>query len=184
MASRPPAGPSSIRAVPLSAEGYRDYGDVISAEAGARSRSANMGTARRFNALAKLENRRPGKARPNLCVFRCEPQVRAPQTSFEIRLLEKHPFSTQAFIPMSGAERFLVVVCLGADKPDLSTLRVFLATGSQGITYRPGVWHHPLIAMDRRTDFACLIWEDGTSGDCEVVKLARSVRVELAAPES
>ena len=170
--------PSRIAAAALSVEGYRDYGDVISVRGDVVPRSANMGTAKRFNSLAELINLRPGKAEPNLCLFHCAPQVSAPQTTFEIKLLEKHPLSTQAFIPMQ-AERYLVVVCLGTDKPDLSTLKAFLATKAQGITYRPGVWHHPLIAMDRETDFACLIWEDGTSNDCEILKLNQNVIVEF-----
>ncbi len=178
MSSHPSSTPSRIQAVALSAEGYCDYGDVISVRSDIIPRSANMGTAKRFNSVAAFTNLRPGTAQPNLCVFRCNPQVSAPQTTFEIKLLEKHPLSTQAFIPMQ-ADRFLVVVCLGTDKPDLSTLRAFLATKSQGITYRPGVWHHPLIAMDQQTDFVCLIWEDGTSGDCEVVKLDQNVVVEF-----
>ena len=170
--------PAQIRAIPLDVDSYRAYGDVISARADIIARSANMGTAKRFNSVAQLVDLRPGKAEPNLCLFHCDPQVSAPQTTFQIKLLEKHPLSTQAFIPMQ-AERFLVVVCLGTDKPDISTLKAFLAVKSQGITYRPGVWHHPLIAMDRPTDFACLVWEDGTSDDCEVVKLERNVIVEF-----
>jgi ureidoglycolate lyase len=35
-----------------------------------------------------------------------------------------------------NASRFLVVVALGGDAPDLSTLGVFLATGPQAISYR------------------------------------------------
>ncbi|MFI5361484.1 MAG: ureidoglycolate lyase [Elusimicrobiota bacterium] len=167
-----------ISAVPLGAEAYRDYGDVISARADKVPRSANMGTAKRFNSLAELVNLRPGKAEPNLCLFHCAAQISAPQTTFEIKLLEKHPLSTQTFIPMQ-AERYLVVVALGKGEPDLSTLKAFLAAKSQGVTYRPGVWHHPLIAMDRPADFACLIWEDGTAGDCEVSKLDGPVVVEL-----
>lgn len=170
--------PSRIQAAPLSVDAYRAYGDVISARDDIAPRSANMGTAKRFNSVAECLNLRPGKAQPNLCVFHCSPQVSAPQTTFTIKLLEKHPLSTQAFIPMQ-ADRFLVVVCLGEEKPDLSTLRAFLAVKSQGITYRPGVWHHPLIAMDRQTDFVCLIWEDGTADDCKVVKLQPSVTVEF-----
>jgi ureidoglycolate lyase len=79
-------------------------------------------------------------------------------------MLEKHPGSTQAFVPMN-ASRYLVVVALGGDAPDLSTLRAFVASAAEAISYRPGVWHHPMIALDRVTDFACLVWEDGTTED-------------------
>lgn len=152
---------------------YQPYGDVIAAGPEFSSASANAGTARRFDRLAALENLRPGAA-PNLCVFRVAPAAENP---FPVRMLERHRYSTQVFIPMGGARRYLVVVCEGADAPDLATLKGFIAGADQGITYRPGIWHHPLIALDRQTDFACLVHEDGTSGDCEVRSIAPTVSV-------
>lgn len=169
---------SGVSAVPLSAEAYRPYGDVVSARSDVAPRSANLGTARRFNWLAALENRRP-KAKPNLCVFESKPMVRRGQSRFEARILEKHPESTQVFVPMGGSTGYLVLVCLGGDEPDLSTFRAFLASSRQGVTYRPGVWHHPLIALDRAREFACLVWEDGSRRDTTVVKLARPIGVAL-----
>ena len=145
---------------------YRPYGEVIAAAG--QARAANAGTARRFVRLATLEYLR-ASATPNLCVFRVEPAAANP---FPVRMLERHRHSTQAFIPMAGAERYLVVVCGGADAPELSTLKAFLASGAQGITYRPGIWHHPLIALDRTADFTCLVYEDGGAGDCEECAIA------------
>lgn len=167
-----------MSAAPLSAKAYRLYGDVISARADISPRNANLGSARRFNWLARLENRRP-KAEPNLCVFETRPMVRKGQTRFETRILEKHPESTQVFVPLGGSTGYLVLVCLGGDEPDLSTFRAFVASSRQGVTYRPGVWHHPLIALDRARDFACLVWEDGSRRDTKVVKLPRPISVAL-----
>ena len=152
-----------IRAEALQHEPYRPYGEVIAAGPALPSVAANAGTARRFDRLATLENLRVS-ATPNLCVFRVEPAAANP---FPVRMLERHRHSTQVFIPMSGVERYLVVVCGGADAPELSTLKAFLASGAQGITYRPGIWHHPLIALDRTADFTCLVYEDGGASDCE-----------------
>jgi ureidoglycolate lyase len=157
-----------IQAATLDPEFYRPYGDVIATTGSARS--ANAGTAQRFNHVAGLENLRPG-AQPNLCVFRVEPAMANP---FTVRMLERHRHSTQAFVPMA-ATRYLVIVCGGGDAPDLSTLKAFLATGTQGITYKPGTWHHPLVVLDRTTDFACLVYEDGSAGDCEEHQLASAV---------
>lgn len=174
-----PHGNQRVRAVPLSPEAYRAYGDVVSVRPDVRPRPANMGTADRYNRLAALENRRPRRAKPNLCVFHSRPQLARAEKTFEARRLEKHPDSTQVFIPMGNARRYLVLVCLGGGAPDLTTLRAFVATGAQGITYRPGVWHHPLVAMDRTTDFACLVWEDGTRGDTKIVRLASPITVSV-----
>jgi ureidoglycolate lyase len=109
-----------------------------------------------------------------LCLFRSQPFT---GENFSVTLLEKHPGSTQVFIPMGGATRFLVVVALGGDEPDLATLRAFVAGGSQGITYRPGVWHHPIIALDRVTDFFSLVFEDASADDCMTWQPARPIEV-------
>ncbi|MBI4347200.1 MAG: ureidoglycolate lyase [Elusimicrobia bacterium] len=170
---------TSVQAVSLTPRAYRAYGDVVSVRSDIRPRPANLGTADRYDQLAALENRRPRRAKPNLCLFHSRPQLARPKRTFEAKLLEKHPASTQVFIPMGAARRYLVLVCLGGGSPDLSTFRAFVATGAQGVTYRPGVWHHPLIAMDRPTDFACLVWEDGTRGDTAVVRLPSPVLVRV-----
>ena len=163
-------------AEPLAHEAYRPYGDVVSAAAGVKAVSANMGTSKRFNQLGHLENRRKTAATPNLCVFQSTPFQ---GNLFEVKLLERHLHSTQLFIPMTCKKRYLVVVCMGENKPDLGTLRAFIARNDQGITYHPGVWHHPLIALDHTTDFACVVWENGSAEDCEVSKLKSSVAVIL-----
>lgn len=174
---------------PLEAANYRPYGDVVAARPDVQPKSANMGTAARFNHLGALENLRQAKeghkdAAPNLCVFQSQPFT---GKEFTVTLLERHAHSTQVFIPMN-AKRYLVVVCLGRKDregrndeaaPDLKTLRGFIAQGNQGITYRPGVWHHPLIALDQVTDFACLVWENGSADDCDTHPLDTPVTIRL-----
>jgi len=66
----------------------------------------NSGTAQRSNWLADLENKR-SQAKLNICTFHCQPR----KLPFDVTMLERHEFSTQAFIPMN-AERYLVVTCL------------------------------------------------------------------------
>ncbi len=156
-----------LRAEALTAKEYAPYGDVLSADRDdVEVSAANQGSARRCDWIGELVNLRPG-ARPNLAVFRCAPREPWP---FPVKLLEKHPDSTQVFVPMN-ATRYLVVVALGGEAPDMATLRVFEATGTQGVTYRPGVWHHPMIAVGELTDFACLVWEDRGPRDCVVYGL-------------
>lgn len=62
---------------------------------------------------------------------------------------DSHAHTSQAFIPMGKGDRkdaqggaYVVIGCLNgeADKPDLSTLRAFLATSSQGVSYDQGIW--------------------------------------------
>lgn len=82
-----------------------------------------------------------------------------------IHELERHPLGSQAFIPMKG-EAFVVVVALGEDEPDLSTLRAFITNGDQGVNYHRNVWHHPLFAWQKVTDF--LTVDRGGSDNCDV----------------
>lgn len=161
-----------IRAKPLSVEAFAAYGDVISAGLRAGS-SANLGTATRFDWCSELINARPA-AKPNLAVFRSV----AKQLPFSLEMLERHPFSTQAFVPMV-CTRFLVCVApnAGDGGPDVTRLEAFLCSAGQGINYRVGVWHHPLIAIDGDADLAMLAFEDGTPGDCEVRRLERPIVV-------
>ncbi len=151
-----------VAAQPLTLEAYSPYGHVIMASPrGEPGRPANRGTARRFNHLAPVDNLRPGAAILNVCVFRCAPRLVFP---LPVTLLEKHPRSTQVFLPMN-ARRYLVLVARGDERPDLGSLAAFIAVGAQGISYHPGVWHHPMIALDAAIDFSCLVWEDGTESD-------------------
>ncbi len=168
------APPPDVAAEPLEREAYRPYGDVIAADARLPSTSANAGTARRYDRLGTLENLRPAGALANLCVFRVQPCDANP---FRVRMLERHRASTQLFIPMAGAERYLVIVCAGAQAPEPRTLKAFVARAGQGITYRPGIWHHALIALDRQTDFACVVHEDGSAGDGEEREISPLVSV-------
>lgn len=149
-----------LEPTPLDRAAYLPFGDVVMAEP-AGGANANQGTATRFNRQASLENLRPGGAAPNVAVFRCAPRA----VPCSVRLLEKHPLSTQLFVPMCVA-RYLVVVALGGDAPDLASARAFMADGEQGISYRPGVWHSPLLALDREALFTCLIWEANDAADC------------------
>ena len=142
------------------------------------------------NVSATLDNNRES-AKANVCLFRCSPR----DLPFSIKLLERHLYSTQMFIPMTADKRYLVIVAQGGDKPgnhfphnhnsqqDLSTLKAFVASKSQGITYYPGTWHHPMIALDNVTgsffhlhcvlnlDFTCVVYEDGSQDDCHVEQL-------------
>ena len=65
-------------------------------------------------------------------------------------------------------EVFVVVVALGDDKPDLSTLRAFITNGEQGMNYHRNVWHHPLFAGARHH---FLTIDCGGSDNCDVEDL-------------
>src|SRR5262245_61488436 len=159
-----------LAAIPITPEAFAPFGDVVCAGLSA-GKSANQGTAVRCDWSAALESTRPG-ARPNLAVFRSL----ARSLPFEVCLLERHPCSTQVFLPLV-CTRYLVCVApaLPDGGPDIDGLLAFRCGPGTGINYRRGVWHHPILALDGPADFAMLAWEDGTALDC--VEQALSTRV-------
>lgn len=163
----------TIRSQPLTAQAFAPFGEVVSAGLKAGS-NANQGTAVRFDWCADLVNQRPD-AKPNLAVFRSTP-VAMP---FELKLLERHPKNTQAFLPMITSGFLIVVAPNNSDGlPDATKLLVFYCRAGQGINYKPGVWHHPIIALENPSEFAMLAWEDGSALDCEENYLSQSVFIE------
>ncbi|GAC92651.1 allantoicase [Pseudozyma hubeiensis SY62] len=174
-----------LPASPLTTSAFASYGAVIDGPSTHNPDDAkpfkivNQGTAQKFLNLAEIVNNYPEQAgaRTNIHVYRCDPAAKMP---FEVKLLERHRFTTQAFIPMvsvGGKQNgFLVVVAQNGqdDRPDLNTLGVFLATTEQAIQYHPGIWHHPMIALgDEATDFACIVNESDVQPelDCDEVEV-------------
>ena len=116
-----------------------------------------------------LGNLRPA-ARPSLSLSLQPETVDRP---FTAELLERHEFSSQSFVPID-AGRWLVVVAphAAAGGPDVAGVKAFIATASQGVTYRANIWHHGLTTLDRPGRFAIFMWRDGGPGDEEFVPVA------------
>ena len=76
-------------------------------------------------------------------------------------------------VPIDVA-RWLIVVAphARAGGPDLAGVRAFIATGKQGVTYKPNTWHHGLTVLDKPGRFAVFMWRDGGKGDEEFVPVA------------
>jgi ureidoglycolate lyase len=159
----------TVVAHPIERERYAPYGALVVAGDGAAARSANHGTAQAWDALAEIESRRGPEARCTASLFRCHPWTGG--DVIPVLRLERHPSSTQLFAPLR-ASRFLVVVALGGEEPDLSSLDAFVVEGPCAITYAPGTWHHPMIALDDTADFVNALFVDGTERDCHEVAIA------------
>jgi ureidoglycolate lyase len=164
----------TLEARAIDAVSYAPYGALVTAGDPDAARSANHGTALAWDALATLENLRP-HARVVASLFRCRAHH---GPVLPVTRLERHARSTQMFVPMGGA-RYLVIVARGGDAPDLSTLAAFAVQGACAITYAPGVWHHPMVALDRDVDFVNVIAADGTEGDCDEVAIDAGIAVRV-----
>lgn len=163
-------------APPLTREAFLPFGDVVIADwPDITPVMVNFGTATRLNHAGSLENKR-AHAHPNLAAFRCEPWSRFPVLA---ESMEKHPFSSQLFVPMK-VDRYLVVVAPGTDAPEVEGLRAFVASPGQGVIYGAGVWHMPLIVFGSSAEFVMFVWEDDTRDDCVVARLVEPVEIELS----
>lgn len=129
---------------PLTKEAFAPFGDVIEADP-ATMKLINGGTTERFHALAAPEAAEG--ARIILSIFRGQPR----QFPYSVTMMERHPFGSQSFSPLSQRP-FLVAVSQDQDgRPDVP--QIFLARGDQGVNYRRNVWHHPLMAIGTASDF-------------------------------
>ena len=63
-----------------------------------------------------------------------------------IKMMEKHPLGSQAFIPMTETT-FLAFVAPQDKKPNIKKIESFIVPKQTGINYKPGIWHFPLISI-------------------------------------
>ncbi|PDS76078.1 ureidoglycolate lyase [Rhizobium sp. L43] len=143
---------------PLTRSSFASFGEVIEADP-ASMRLINGGTTERFHALAVAEATGEG-ARVIINLFRGQPR----SFPYAVDMMERHPFGSQSFSPVSGRP-FLVVVSEDENgRP--ARPEVFLARGDQGVNYRRNVWHHPLMALGEPSDFL-VVDRDGPDNNLE-----------------
>ncbi len=155
----------TIPAGPLDREAFAPFGAVI-APAGA-SRRVNEGRGLRTEVPASLVHT-TGAASPSLAIYDIAPS----HWPVALGMVERHPLTSQLFVALEGGA-FLVVVAPATAEggPDARGARAFVARAGSGIVYAPGVWHLPLVAMERPGRFLMMMWETGTERDCEECRL-------------
>lgn len=87
--------------------------------------------------------------------------VAASALPISVERLERHPHSSQTFLPLD-VDRWVVAVSL---TPDPSDVRAFIVGPGVGVTIGRGVWHHGLTVIGRPARFAVLMWKDGSTDD-------------------
>lgn len=160
---------------PLCPSAFTPYGRVIRAGGGSVSQ-INAGTSRRFDMPDGL-SLDADHGIPRLAVFSA--QALAPKGPWST--MERHRFGSQSFFPLRGA-RCIVLVALGAQEPEPTSLAAFLADGGAGFTLHADIWHHPLIALDAG-DFVVLE-RSGPREDCEIVSLRTPVLLQMDRSDS
>ncbi|MEQ7919469.1 ureidoglycolate lyase [Xanthomonas sp. WHRI 1810A] len=144
---------------PLTKAAFAPFGDVIETD-GSDHFMINNGSTMRFHHLAEVDTATPDD-KAIISIFRAE-SLPMPLT---IRMLERHPLGSQAFIPLLG-NPFLIVVAPRGDAPDSELARAFVTNGRQGINYHRGVWHHPVLTIEKRDDFL-VVDRSGEGNNCD-----------------
>ena len=73
----------------------------------------------------------------------------------------------------------MIVVAPGLDheRPDLNQIQAFITDGSQGVNYRAGTWHHPLLTLEAPSDFV-VVDRIGTGPNCDVYSFPEKIRID------
>jgi len=132
--------------------------------------------------------------------LRKTPNANAEGSIFDVRILERHPYTTQTFIPLGvspsdPSTQFLVIVAPSLPStiqsidgkeevqrpPDLENLKAFICKGDQAVTYGAGTWHAPMVVLGRRrVDFVVLQFVNGVGDvDCQEVVMGEGVEVAV-----
>jgi ureidoglycolate lyase len=240
----------------LTESSFSQFGSIIQNPAHSPQQStktavvANQGSALKYVDVANLTNYYPlspskKPARSVLNMFVCSPRkLRKTDQGgvFDVKILERHPFTSQTFIPLGLSKgdtstKYLIIVAptlprsssrkevkdrpkpyptppkpakkslfdvfsrarpspftnerspptpdppgkrqkqtdlpKGPGLPDLANLKAFVADGSQAVTYGPGTWHAPMVALgERDVDFVVVQYANGVGlEDCQEVEL-------------
>jgi ureidoglycolate lyase len=137
-----------IHAEPLTRDAFAPFGQVIEI-GGAEHYPINGGACERYHDLARIElgGVHP---RPLLSLLRS----RGFSLPLTLTMVERHPFGSQAFYPLSQ-NSFLVVVA-----PDESgtpgTPRAFVTAPLQGVNIAINTWHGVLTPLGPEADFLCI----------------------------
>lgn len=153
---------------PLSKSAFAPFGEVIAAQSAAQTLAMNAGSAQRYANLAQIDCA-AGGGRAVIGIVRAQPNA----MPIPLRLLERHPLGTQAFVPLSDAP-YVVVVATAAT----ATPRAFLVGDGQGISFNRGTWHHPLLGLEREADFL-VIDRVGPGNNCEEAALTQRWLIDL-----
>ncbi|EDZ44798.1 ureidoglycolate hydrolase [Rhodobacterales bacterium Y4I] len=127
-----------LTAVPLTAEAFAPYGDVIEA-AGAPDKLINQGMCGRHHDRARLDFGEGGRA--GISLF----DARARHLPHKVDMVERHPDGSQAFVPVSGVPMLVIVAEDAGGVP--VELKAFISQPGQSINLHRGTWHGVLTPL-------------------------------------
>lgn len=141
---------NTLKATPIYGDAIIGLAELIDAS-GTPDKLINQGRCGRFHDLATLDIE--GDA--GISVFKSE----SFSMPFKVEMMERHPYGSQAFLPMQEGE-YLIVLAEDKDGAPHAP-RAFIAGPGQGVNIGRNVWHGVLcplsmpglfVVVDRVTD--------------------------------
>jgi len=130
-----------IKPKKITRKNFKKFGDLISTRK-AKPININNGYAKRFDYLCRI-NTSLKKGNTIMSIFSAKKR----KFPMNIKMMEKHPFGSQAFIPMKETT-FLSFVAPPGESPEIGKIQSFIIPPKIGINYKPGIWHFPLISTE------------------------------------
>lgn len=155
---------------PLTAAAFAPFGDVIEVSDRADRIGINRGWTDRYDRLASLDVGDQGGG-GTISIFRARPL-----DPLILRVFERHPLGSQAFMPLSGRPYLVAVAPHG--RFDAKGVRLFEATARQGVQYAKNTWHHFVLALDAESDFL-VVDRAGPGDNCEEVMLSPADEIRV-----
>ena len=128
-----------IKPKKITRKNFQKFGDLISVKK-KKSININDGYAKRFDNLCRI-NTSSKKGKTIMSIFSAKKR----KFPMNIKMMEKHPLGSQAFVPMNKTT-FLVFVAPKGKRPNTKKIESFIVPKQTGINYKPGIWHFPLIS--------------------------------------
>ena len=128
-----------IKPKKITRKNFQKFGDLISIKK-KKSININDGYAKRFDNLCRI-NTSSKKGKTIMSIFSAKKR----KFPMNIKMMEKHPLGSQAFVPMDETT-FLVFVAPKGKRPNTKKIKSFIVPKQTGINYKPGIWHFPLIS--------------------------------------
>ncbi len=150
-----------LKLQPLSSSAFSPFGDVIEIER-AKHFSINAGTIERYHDLGEVDLGPNDDARTLISIATCNNVSTLP---YKLKLLERHPLGSQAFIPKDQTPLVIVVAPIG-NSVSVAEIKAFISNGKQGINYKRGIWHMPLITLSSEQQLV-IVDRGGSGNNCE-----------------
>ncbi len=176
---------------PLTKEAFAPFGDVVEVPDVKQNEKEdsslimiNGGNTERYDSLVKVEleatvSSEQGAADTHavINIFRAQPRPVSKELAMDIVMMERHPFGSQSFHPLSG-EEYLVLVADAVEELTADNLHLFIARADQGINYHKNTWHHPVLGLNKVCDFL-VVDRKGGGNNCEEFFFGDDVKIQI-----